>query len=214
MDDIQTTEVAGERLTLLGERLIWWPARRTLLAADVHVGKIASLRQQGAPVPAGELDAILERLRREIARRRPDRLVVLGDFIHDRRGLTDGVVGSVGEALAGFDLEILVVGGNHERTHGPLPSDWPVDFAEPPVVDGPFVLRHEPAPHPDGYVLAGHLHPTVLLEEAGDRLRLPCFAFGDEVGVLPAFHPMTNGVEVDRREHRVFVVADSDVVDI
>jgi metallophosphoesterase superfamily enzyme len=48
MDDIQTTEVAGERLTLLGERLIWWPDRRTLLAADVHVGKIASLRQQGA----------------------------------------------------------------------------------------------------------------------------------------------------------------------
>ena len=42
------------------------------------------------------------------------------------------------------------------------------------------------------YVLAGHLHPCVVLGgRAHQRLRLPCFHFGAQVGVLPAFGAFT-----------------------
>jgi metallophosphoesterase superfamily enzyme len=45
---------------------------------------------------------------------------------------------------------------------------------------------------PGAYVLAGHLHPGVVLGgRAHDRLRLPCFHFGPRSGVLPAFGEFT-----------------------
>ena len=63
------------------------------------------------------------------------------------------------------------------------------------------------------YILAGHLHPTVVLRQRGDRLRLPCFHFGARVGVLPAFSTFTNGVVVQpERGDRVYVIAEQRVV--
>ena len=43
----------GERLHLLPERAVWWPAAGLLLVADVHLGKAATFRRLGQPVPAG-----------------------------------------------------------------------------------------------------------------------------------------------------------------
>ncbi|MDQ2734045.1 MAG: DEAD/DEAH box helicase, partial [Pseudomonadota bacterium] len=54
------------------------------------------------------------------------------------------------------------------------------------------------------------LHPCVGLGgRAGDHLRLPCFWFGDDVGVLPAFGAFTGMHSIRARAgERVFVVAD------
>ena len=63
------------------------------------------------------------------------------------------------------------------------------------------------------YILAGHLHPTVVLRHRGDRLRLPCFHFGARVGTLPAFSTFTNGVVVQpERGDRVYVIAQQRVL--
>jgi metallophosphoesterase superfamily enzyme len=66
---------------------------------------------------------------------------------------------------------------------------------------------------PGAYVLAGHVHPAAVLGgRAQQRLRLPCFHFGPQVGVLPAFGAFT-GMHVLPRGpgDRVFVVADDTV---
>jgi hypothetical protein len=65
----------------------------------------------------------------------------------------------------------------------------------------------------DRYILAGHLHPTVVLKQRGDRLRLPCFHFGVSVGTMPAFSTFTNGVVVQpERGDRVYVIAQQRVL--
>ena len=46
-------------------------------------------------------------------------------------------------------------------------------------------------PEPQAYVLAGHWHPCIRVGRGFDRLRLPCFWFGAQVGVLPAFGSFT-----------------------
>ena len=58
----------GEQLWLMPERAAWWPARRTLLVADLHLGKSETIRSFGAPIPSGVLDESLGRLSRAIAR--------------------------------------------------------------------------------------------------------------------------------------------------
>ena len=207
-------EIAGEQLILLPERAIWWPARRMVFVADVHLGRLATLRTRGTPVPGGTLDAVLARLGRVVERWVPEQLVVLGDLVEHADGLTRRVVDRVADTIADWPCDMVLIPGNHDRWAGRLPEAWPLIAREPGTRVGPFVLRHEPEPSEAGYVLAGHYHPTVRLEGGGDRLQLPCFAFGDKVGLLPAFHPMTKGVAMSRSAHCVFAVADGEVVDL
>ncbi len=65
-------------------------------------------------------------------------------------------------------------------------------------------------------MLAGHLHPAVSLSGPGrQRERLPCFLFGERVGILPAFGDFTGGAAVRPRPgDRVFAVAEDEVVPI
>ena len=71
-------EVAGETLWLLPSGAVWWPATRTLFAADLHLGKGAAFRAQGQPVPAGSSARTLALLDDLFVAHRATRLVVLG----------------------------------------------------------------------------------------------------------------------------------------
>src|SRR6185436_15640126 len=55
-----TCVVAGEELLLLPERAAYWPAKRALFVADYHLGKAASFRSAGIPLPAGTTSETVE----------------------------------------------------------------------------------------------------------------------------------------------------------
>ena len=80
--------VAGETLWLLPERALWWPAQRVLWVADLHLGKAATYRALGQPVPSGTTVANLQRLSQLIAHYQPAQLVFLGDFLHAAQART------------------------------------------------------------------------------------------------------------------------------
>jgi metallophosphoesterase superfamily enzyme len=63
-------------------------------------------------------------------------------------------------------------------------------------------------------VLAGHIHPAISLSgPGGQHERLPCFLFGERIGLLPAFGGFTGGATVrPRRGDRVFALAGEEVV--
>ncbi|MEO1715347.1 MAG: phosphoesterase, partial [Bacteroidota bacterium] len=91
------------------------------------------------------------------------------------------------------------------------------------VVDEPFqvgqlLLSHHPMESvpADFYNLAGHIHPGVALSGGGrQRLRLPCFFFGQQQGLLPAFGAFTGIATVQpTTEDRVFVVTQDAVMEV
>jgi metallophosphoesterase superfamily enzyme len=85
-------------------------------------------------------------------------------------------------------------------------------MADEPYELGGFSFCHHPHVHARGYVLAGHLHPVYRLTAAGDSARLPCFVFGESVGMLPSFGAFTGGFLVHPEEgQRIFVATDEQV---
>ena len=113
------------------------------------------------------------------------------------------------------DRRVQIVRGNHDRHAGDAPDALRFEAVEEPFPDAPFLLKHFPDPEPGGYVLAGHLHPAVVLRGGGERLRLPCFHFGERVGVLPSFGALTGSATVrPAAGDRVFVVADGEVLEV
>lgn len=196
------------------------PASGTLLVADAHFGKAVSFRRLGVPVPAGTTTETLRALSTALADTGAARLVFLGDFLHSARSHAAGTL----DALRGWreehrDLPVTLVRGNHDDRAGDPPPDLGIEVVDEPLALGPFALCHHPRPVPQRYVLAGHWHPCISVGgRAFERLRLPCFWFGDDsgalpgnaVGVLPAFGRFTGMHRIEPRAgDRIFPIADA-----
>jgi metallophosphoesterase superfamily enzyme len=82
----------GEALVLMPERSVYWPRRRTLVVADVHLGKEVAFRAASLPVPGDATGEDLDRLGRAVTRTGAERLIVLGDLFHGPSGLTAAVL--------------------------------------------------------------------------------------------------------------------------
>jgi uncharacterized protein len=214
MADLDIT-VAGERLTLLPERAAYWPARSTLLLADLHWGKAAAFRSAGVFVPRGTTPESLTRLSAILERTGASRVMLLGDCFHAKEGRAPETLRILAEWRAVRpDLEIALVRGNHDKRAGDPPGELGFTCIDAPVLDSPFVLAHHPRESEAGYTLAGHLHPAVRLTGRGAQsLRVACFWFGAKVGVLPAFGDFTGSADIDPQpEDRVFAIADDTVI--
>lgn len=209
----------GARLVPLPERALWLPDAALLLVADAHFGKAQSFRRLGVPVPEGTTAGTLARLDAALARCDGVRgIVFLGDLLHAARGRGTATL----EAVARWRerhaaLALTLVRGNHDGHAGDPPADWGVACVdEPHAAPGlpGLALCHHPDTVPGRYVLAGHVHPAVVLGgRAHQRLRLPCFHFGPEVGVLPAFGEFTGSHVLDRGPlDRVFACTGDGVV--
>jgi DNA ligase-associated metallophosphoesterase len=206
-------DIAGERLVARADRSLYWPRAGALVVADPHFGKADAFRAAGVPLPGGAAEP-LARLAAALDATGATRLVVLGDFWHAREGRTPAVAAELAAWRAARPwLRVDLVRGNHDRA-GPPPAGWG-DWLDH-LADPPFHFAHHPAPADIGYVLAGHLHPGVVLAGRGrERLRLPCFWFGPRVGVLPAFARFSGAAPVPARPgDRVFAVAAADVVEV
>ena len=184
----------GQPLTLLPERAAFLADSRTLLVADAHIGKAVSFRALGVPVPRGTTSETLAALSGLVARRTAPGASSSSAISctrrartrrHARRGVRPG-------ARRMPRLELMLVRGNHDDRAGDPPRGLGIEVVDEPLgLDGwrSATTRGRVA---GAYVLAGHLHPCVSVGgRAGDRLRLPCFWFGDDVGVLPAFGAFT-----------------------
>src|SRR4051812_32056917 len=189
-------------------------AWRTLLVADAHVGKAVSFRKLGVPVPEATTAATLEAIDAAVAQTGAGRIVFLGDFLHSARSHARETLATLRawrDRHAGLALQL--VRGNHDGRAGAPPADLGIDVVDEPQRLGPFALCHHPRPVAGAYVLAGHWHPCVSVRgRAFERLRLPCFWLGQDVGVLPAFGSFTGMHPIERRAgDRIFAIA-GDVV--
>ena len=210
-----SASIRGEQLVLLPELAVFWARTQTLLVADPHFGKAAAFRAAGIPVPRGTTSSGIERLDAIVAGESVRRIVFLGDFLHAKAGRAPETLRTLAAwRSARPELELLLVRGNHDARAGDPPGELRVTCKDAPVVEPPFVFAHVPAPSNDGYVLAGHLHPGAqLVGAAKQRERLPCFWFGAEVGVLPAYGDFTGLATVTPADgDEVFVVADGRVI--
>jgi len=206
-----------QRLSLLPERALYWHERRTLLIADPHFGKAATFRSAGIPVPRGTTTTDLIRLDAALSATGAERLVFLGDLLHARSGRAAATLDAVADWRSRYQqLEIVLVRGNHDRSAGDPPDCWDFSCVKGPVTEGPFVFAHEPAESASGYVLSGHLHPCVRLDDGiGPGIRAACFWFGPRTAVLPAFGSFTGAHRVRPCQgDRVFAVGPDCVVEV
>lgn len=208
--------VAGERVVMLPEKALFWRDAMTLFVADFHLGKAAAFRDAGIPMPPGTTTDNVERLASAVEKTGAERIVFLGDFIHARQGRAEKTEARFAQWRdKNWEVSLTLVRGNHDDHAGDPPAAWRITCLEEGVKLGPFFAAHQPHKRNGGYTLAGHIHPAVHLKGKDDSMNLPCFWFGREVGVLPAFGAFTGSAVVrPQRGDHVFVVADGAVMPV
>jgi DNA ligase-associated metallophosphoesterase len=204
-------ELLGEEFRLLWQRGIYWPARRALLLADLHLGKVTHFRKSGLPLPARANERDVEELVDLINGLRPAKLFFLGDLFHSHYNPEWEMFGQIRRHFA--DVEFNLVPGNHD-----ILSDY--QYARHGVIlrpqsfrIGDFVLSHFPQKS-EGYNIAGHVHPCFSVHgTARQKETLPCFVFGKEGAILPAFGSYTGMARVrPTGADQVYIIVEQEVL--
>jgi DNA ligase-associated metallophosphoesterase len=205
-----TIQWHGHDWVLLPERAVFWPSQSMLLVADLHLGKDATFRAAGIPIPLGSDVATLDRLASVLEKVKPRTLAILGDLFHGKQADVEGFRWWVETYCR---CEIILVTGNHDR--------W-VRIEELGLgswssfeVDG-INLAHHPSEEGEEPVICGHVHPGFIAHSGSRRTdKLPCFWIQKTNFVLPAFGEFTGLYMVDNRKpDLVFVVAGKHVFHI
>ena len=199
-------EWRGHPLRLLADRAVWDPHQQLLLVADLHLGKAETFQAHGIPLPSDGDASTLNALLDLATRWQPRQVVVLGDLIHSRLGLTPELRQKLRALPDLLGCPLRLIDGNHER------GSWLEGLPrEPSQALGPLWLSHAPESVAGHLNLCGHLHPVLVVGKGPDRLRLPCFHLREEETqlVLPSFGHLTGGQPCDEGGRHWLVAEDA-----
>ena len=222
---------AGRTLDLHPEGVVVDADTATAFVADMHLGKPASFRRLGVPVPDGGAVADLQRLTAVLRRTSAERLIVLGDFLHDAAARSPETLAAIEAWRARHpELAVVLVRGNHDERAGDPPASLEIACVVEPWDAGGIACRHHPPGEPgapgapgspaEPPVLCGHLHPAVVLRSRGGRgaagrERCRCFHLMPRTLMLPAFGSITGGLAVrPRTGDRIFALGPGVVIEV
>jgi DNA ligase-associated metallophosphoesterase len=186
-------EIAGVAAVMDPAGALWLAGSRTLVVADLHLEKSSSFARRGMFLPPYDSGATLAALANLIARRRPARVICLGDSFHDSGGfgrLSEPDRLRLSALQRGRDW--VWIAGNHDRE---LPARIGGEIAAEITCDG-LSFRHEPTAAAAPGEVAGHLHPAAKIRGNGRAVRCRAFATDGRRMVLPAFGVLTGGLNV------------------
>jgi DNA ligase-associated metallophosphoesterase len=209
----------NQRLWLSAEKCIFWEEEAALIISDLHIGKTAYFKENGIPIPEALFKEDMHRLLHCMHLFNPKQLIIVGDLLHKKNNA------EVSQFLkwksAFLDVSFHLIKGNHDV----LPSNWytsaGITLHTRSLYKAPFLFMHDktdisPEEFNNSYVISGHIHPGVRLKITGKQhIKLPCFYFGKEYAVIPAFSNFTGVAAITKfKKDRIFAIANQQIIPI
>jgi metallophosphoesterase superfamily enzyme len=199
----------------------------------LHFGKTGHFRKAGIAVPQSVYREDLLRLLSLIQYFQPRQLLVVGDLFHSRENKELNLFRRWRDDFP--DLGIRLILGNHDILHEDWYEAAGITVSREVLRMGEFAFIHDitewtagttggreavatggreaagTAGEPRGeapYFFSGHLHPGIRIRGMGKQsLQFPCFYFGGQYAILPAFGRFTGTVSIDPLpESNVFAI--------
>lgn len=186
----------------------------TLVIADVHLGKSATFRARGLPIPEGDTERDLTRIRNLVHETHARHIIIAGDLFHAPAGVTAELSKLLACFTASLGIPLTLVCGNHDAKLKHLPADL---TALPHYDHGSIRVIHDPQDASPAHLnIAGHWHPVARIRD-GKRtsLRLPCFLYRERTLILPSFGSFTGGAIIQPEDgDRIFIPLRGQVIEL
>jgi len=142
-------------ILLLPGRAAFLPKTSTVVCSDIHLGKAATFRHAGMPIPEGSAQQDLQRLAGIVQTCRARRLLITGDLFHARSGCTQHVLDEFStfceQVRRLHNTDVVLVLGNHEQSLGNKfrPHEIGIKRYEKEIFEPPFRFIHDHKNHVD-----------------------------------------------------------------
>ena len=187
-----------------------------MIVSDLHFGKSGHFRKSGIGIPQNIFKEDLQNLFSQVQFFKPKILLITGDMFHSSANKEIDLFLKWRNDIP--HVEFRLVKGNHDILLKKFYLQSGITVFEDHLVVGNFCFTHDIHSHcndnKEVYVFSGHIHPGVKMNGAGNQsLMLPCFYFGKEFAVLPAFSAFTGLAKIKpKKTDHVFVLADKKVI--
>jgi DNA ligase-associated metallophosphoesterase len=209
-----TITIRGEELILDKERSIYLPQQQLLAISDLHLGKAAHFRRAGLQVPSTLAKGDLQRLSLLIEKYIPKTLLINGDMFH--HGLNTDTDDFEDWKSQYPNTKFILVKGNHDRLDELQYQKLGIHIQDPSFCTSNFCFIHDAikCTEENLYPLSGHVHPGItVVGKARQSLRFPCFFFGNEYAIMPAFSAFTGLFMIKPKvNEQVFAITPSKIV--
>lgn len=115
------------------------------------------------------------------------------------------------------DLEVILVKGNHDKFPNKQYEKGGIEVHEETWCRRQFCFAHDfTTVSTDLYLFSGHIHPGVKIRGFSKQsMRLPCFYFGKDYAILPAFGNFTGTATLSPCEgDTVFAITKNEVIQL
>jgi len=223
----------GQQLWLSPHRCLYWEEERSLILSDLHFGKTGHFRKAGIAVPQSVYREDLLRLLSLIQYFQPRQLLIVGDLFHSRENKELDLFLRWRDDFPHLGIRLVL--GNHDILRADWYVKAGIKVKEGVLRIGAFAFVHDiedaeggeaeedgadagkgggaegggaDAGEKGGYYFSGHLHPGIRISGMGKQsLQFPCFYFGGDYAILPAFGRFTGTVSIDPgAESNVFAI--------
>jgi uncharacterized protein len=176
---------------------LFWPSKKALLVADLHLEKASWFARLGQFLPPYDSQATLAALTEDVRATGAARLYCLGDSFHDRFGC-DRLPAQARAMLLALTstLDWVWIVGNHD----PGFADHCGGRIEEECEVAGIVLRHEAVAGEARPEISGHFHPKLRLSHRGRKVSRRCFVAGASKLILPAYGALTGGLDARHPE--------------
>jgi len=187
----------GRILMALPQGALFWPDRKALLVADLHLEKASWFARLGQMLPPYDSIATLADLGAIVAASGAREIWCLGDSFHDRHG-SDRLPAAARDTLLALTSHTrwTWITGNHDPG---IADHCGGSVAQEAEIDG-LLLRHEADPAETRPELSGHFHPKLRVRTRGRQVSRRCFVATSRKLILPAFGALTGGLDADHPE--------------
>ena len=190
----------------------FWVEKKTLLLADVHLGKVAHFRKNGIAVPRKAEGAFYQKVTALLNEFNIERFVFLGDLFHSFQN-NEWLLFTAW--VKHQKASMILVEGNHDV----IPASQFEQIGLQVVghfTEEAFYFSHFPDDKATHFVFCGHVHPGVKLKGNGlQQMKMPCFFQSPQQMILPAFGAFTGLHILSPKEgYHVYVTTGKEVVEI
>lgn len=199
------------------DRCIYWEQGKALIVSDLHLGKTGHFRKAGIAVPQTVFQHDLQRLFHHIQHYQPEQLIIVGDLFHSKENKEMDLFLRWRDSCT--HTAFTLVKGNHDILSDKWYTQAGITTHMSHYHSARFCFTHDPAATTGSdslYTFSGHIHPGVRLNGMGKQsLQFPCYYFGKDYAILPAFGRFTGlaGIQPAQQDS-VFAIVNQSVIAI
>ena len=207
-----------QTLWLSSCRCIFWEEEKALILSDLHFGKSGHFRKSGIGIPQNIFKEDLQKLFSQIQFFKPKTLLIAGDMFHSAENKEADFFVKWRNDIP--QIHFFLIRGNHDILPASFYQKANIEVFENKLHIKNFCFTHDvngcENEDKNSFTFSGHIHPGIKLNGAGNQsMMLPCFYFGKEYAILPAFSAFTGLAKIKPSpSDHVFALVENSVIKI